>query len=80
MNEIKWDIRREERAWKEEAFSRYEMRPEKFEMSDGKLFFSEEERITLLALLLENVGVDKAILLGDFEVWREAVRAKETGK
>jgi len=26
-----------------------------------------------LALLLENVGIDKAIRLGDAEVWREAI-------
>lgn len=34
----------------------------------------ETQRLTLLALLLENVGVDQAVRLGDPEVWREAVR------
>jgi hypothetical protein len=32
------------------------------------------QRLTLLALLLENVGTDQAVRLGDPEVWRAAVR------
>jgi hypothetical protein len=52
---------------------RCELTPERFEMHDGKLFLSEEERLTLLALLLENVGIDKAILLGDPSEWRKAI-------
>ncbi|MBF0343766.1 MAG: hypothetical protein HQL06_06000 [Nitrospirae bacterium] len=47
--------------------------PEKFEMNDGKLFFEEEERINLLGLLLENVGIDKAITLGNPETWISAI-------
>ena len=34
----------------------------------------DTERLTLLALLLENVGIDRAVRLGDAEVWRAAVR------
>ena len=68
-----WDIRREGRAWGAEASSRYSLTPEKFEMVGGKLFWSEDERLTLLALLLENVGADKVVRLGDPAVWREAV-------
>ncbi|MFN8558236.1 MAG: hypothetical protein U0531_13140 [Dehalococcoidia bacterium] len=40
------------------------MTPEKFEMIDGKLFWSDEERLTMLALMLENVGIDAALRLG----------------
>ena len=43
-------------------------------MYAGKLFWEESQRLTLLALLLENVGVDQAVRLGDREVWRTAVR------
>ena len=46
---------------------------EKFEMIDGKLLWSDEDRETLLALLLENVGADRAVQLGEAEVWRTAV-------
>ena len=53
MTEKPWDIRREGRAWGEEALSRYSMTPEKFEMVRGKLFWSEEQRLTLFARLLE---------------------------
>jgi hypothetical protein len=64
--EVAWDIRREGRAWVAgEAMARFELTPEKFEMCDGKLFWSEAQRLTLLALLLENVGVDRATRLGN---------------
>ena len=72
--DVTWDIRREGRAWDErEAMDRYELTPEKFEMVDGKLFWSERDRQVLLALLLENVGADVAVRLGNADVWRAAV-------
>ena len=42
-------------------------------MVEGKLFWSEEDRVNMLGLLLENVGADRAVRLGDPEVWRAAV-------
>jgi hypothetical protein len=70
-----WDIRREGRAWVAgEAMARYELTPEKFEMSGGKLFWDDTERLTLLALLLENVGADRAVRLGNPDVWRAAIQ------
>ena len=47
----------------------------KFEVSRGKLFWSEETRRMVLAMLLENVGLDAAVRLGDPARWREAVAA-----
>jgi hypothetical protein len=75
MAEIEWDIRSEGRAWRAgEATERYQLTPEKFEMVGGKLLWSDEERETLLALLLENVGADRAVQFGKPEVWRAAIR------
>lgn len=69
-----WDIHREGRAWGNgEAWARYDLAPEKLEMIGGKLLWSDEERLTLLALLLENVGMDAAVRLGDPRLWRQAV-------
>jgi hypothetical protein len=45
------------------------------EMTDGKLFNSDEDRLHVLALLLKCVGIDAAIHLGPSELWREAVDA-----
>jgi len=42
-------------------------------MVKGKLLSAEEDPETLLALLLENVGADRAVQLGDPDVWRAAV-------
>jgi len=75
MPGIAWDIRRAGRPWSaNEARGRFALTPEKFEMVDGRLFWSEAHRLTLLGLLLENVGVDAAVRLGDPDVWRAAVR------
>lgn len=68
-----WDIHREGRAWGEEALNRLMLAPEKFEMIDGKLFYDDEQRLTLLAMLLENLGIDAAVRLGDPKLWREAI-------
>lgn len=69
-----WDIRRDGRAWSgEEARRRYALTPEGFELIEGKLFSSDEERRALLGLLLENLGADAAVRLGDPHVWLEAI-------
>jgi len=75
MAEIEWKILNEGRAWRgEEAWERYEEHtPKKLEMIDGKLLWTDEDRERLLGLLLENVGADRAVQLGDPEVWRAAV-------
>jgi hypothetical protein len=74
MAQPEWDIRNEGRAWRgDEAWGRYMLKPEKIEMVRGKLLGHDEDRETLLALLLENVGADRAVQLGDPDVWRTAV-------
>lgn len=70
---VAWDIRRDGHAWGDEAMSRYAMTPEKTEMVAGRLYGTEEERLTMLALLLENVGADKAVRIGNSDIWRAAV-------
>jgi hypothetical protein len=79
MSKIDWDIRRKGRAWSiEEVQQRYNLTPEKIELIEGKLFWTEEDRIQMLGLLLENVGIDQAIRLGKREVWREALAELDT--
>ena len=69
-----WDIRAKGRAWASgEGMDRYALAPEKIEMVKGKLFWSERERLNMLGLLLENVGAEKAVTLGDSSVWIAAV-------
>ena len=76
MRDSEWDIRREGRAWaRDEAMQRYQLTPEKMEMIEGKLLWEEDGRIKLLGLLLENVGVDRAVRLGNPDVWRAAARS-----
>jgi hypothetical protein len=48
---VTWDIQRDGRAWGDEAMSRYQMTPEKTEMVGGRLYGTEEERLTMLAVL-----------------------------
>jgi hypothetical protein len=76
---ITWDIRREGRAWTAEEFT---VRANRligldFEISGGKLFWSEETRQLILGMLLENVGMDATVRLGDLAAWKEAIAAAE---
>jgi hypothetical protein len=76
MADIEWEIRREGRSWtRDEMASRWPLTPEKFEAIDGKIFWSDEDRLNLLAMLLENVGIDVAIGLAPPDVWRAALDA-----
>jgi hypothetical protein len=69
-----WDIRNEGRRWEPgEVWERYSRTPEKIELIEGKLFWNDEVRLTMLGLLLELVGADRVVQLGDPEVWRRAV-------
>ena len=73
-DEVVWDIRDAGRSWEDgEAMDRYFMTPEKIEMVSGKLLWSDHDREVLIGLLLENVGADAAVRLGNPDVWRAAV-------
>ena len=72
-----WDIRREGRNWAGEEFDkRIYQAPEKIEFRGG-ILISEDQRLTVLAMLLENLGIDKAVLLGNPADWKAAVAELE---
>jgi hypothetical protein len=74
MSTPQWDIRNHGRPWtRDEAWERFELLPEKNEMISGQLTRSDEEREHVLGLLVELVGADRAVQLGNAEVWRSAV-------
>jgi hypothetical protein len=72
---IVWDIHREGRPWTRKEFDERANRlmELKFEIVRGKLFWSEETRRMVLAMLLENVGMDAAVHMGDPACWKEAI-------
>jgi hypothetical protein len=74
---IAWNIRREGRAWQtqDEIDDKYFSAPGKNELIEGKFYWSEADRLTMLGLLLEQCGADAAVRFGDPNVWREAVKA-----
>ena len=73
MERPPWDIRREGRRWtREEMEHRLYQAPEKIEFSGG-IFTSERERLTVLAMLLENLGIDRVVRLGKLEDWKAAI-------
>lgn len=80
-SEVEWKIEREGRAWDaDEAMPRYELTPDKIELIRGKVFWSDEDRLRMLGLLLENCGADAAVRLGDPDVWRRAVAGLDDPK
>lgn len=78
MRDSDWDIRGDGRSWGGTEFGqRADLRPEKLEIHDGRLLWDDEERVLLLGLLLESLGANRAVRLGDPEVWRAAVNRLE---
>lgn len=76
---IVWDIRRVSRSWTPEEFTTRADRllGVDLEVSKGKLFWSDETRMLILGMLLENMGMDAVVRLGDLARWKEAVAAVE---
>ncbi len=69
-----WDIDLDGRTWTvDEWYARGENLPEKFELIDGRMFWSQEERLALLAALLEQVGLTEAVRLAPRERWLAAL-------
>lgn len=70
-----FDIRRQGRKWgRAEIEQKYrQLCPEKIELIEGRMFWTDEERLSMLALLLENVGMDAAVSLGDPALWKQAI-------
>lgn len=72
-----WKIERKGREWKGEEFNkRIYQAPEKIEYVGG-IFINERQRLTVLAMLLENLGIDKAVQLGKPEDWKAAIAEVE---
>ena len=76
---VKWRIERNGRSWQsDEAIEKYELTPEKMEMIHGKIFWSDEDRVNMLGLMLENVGIDKMLgLFEDLSLLKGAIAEKE---
>ena len=77
MSATSFDIRREGRRWtSDESRQRINQAPEKIEFVNG-IFASERERLVVLGMLLENLGIDKVIQLGKLEDWKAAIPERE---
>ena len=80
-----FNIQRQGRKWdRAEVEQKYrKLCPEKIELIEGKMFWTDEERLNMLALLLENVGIDAAVSLGDPALWKQAIderlKARQAG-
>ena len=73
MKPIDWDIGREGRLWSDEEFEeRIGQAPEKVEFVDG-IFASDRQRLIVLGMLLENLGIDRAVQFGRLEDWQAAI-------
>ena len=80
LDAITFDIRREGRSWSGKEFEKsYLAMPEKMEAVDGKLYWNDEERLKVLGALLENIGIDGAVRLGDPRLWRQAIDELQPG-
>ncbi|UDF36883.1 UNVERIFIED_ORG: MbcA/ParS/Xre antitoxin family protein [Shinella sp. XGS7] len=72
-----WNIGRVGRTWTgPEGLEKLNRLPGRLEMVRGKLCLDEAQRLTLLAGLLENIGIDDVVKLGKLEDWQQAVAAR----
>ena len=73
MNPIQWNIRREGRRWTTEEFdARLYKAPEKIEFVGG-IFASKRQRLVVLGMLLENLGIDEVVEFGNLDDWKAAI-------
>jgi hypothetical protein len=73
-----FDIGLDGRRWNVDRFLALErVLPEKMELIDGKLFWSERERLGMLSAMLEQVGLREAVKLAPKELWLNALRQAE---
>jgi hypothetical protein len=80
MKPIDWDIRRQGRKWSNEEFDqRLYQAPEKVEYVNG-IFASDRQRLIVLGMLLENLGIDRLIGFGKLEDWKAAIEDLEEKK
>ena len=72
---MEFNIQRQGRKWSRTEIEQkyHQLCPEKIEMIQGKMFWTDEQRLNMLALLLENVGMDAAVALGDPVLWKQAI-------
>ena len=72
---MEFNIQRQGRKWnRTEVEQKYRnLCPEKIELIEGRMFWTDEQRLNMLALLLENVGMDAAVSLGDPALWKQAI-------
>lgn len=77
---LDWDIQLDGRAWGPEVRERYERTPEKLELIEGKLCWADGDRLALLGLLLENVGIRAAVRLAPADRWRAALDETTDGR
>jgi hypothetical protein len=77
MKSIEWDIRRKGRTWSNEEFDqRIYQAPETIEYVDG-IFASDRQRVNVLGMLLENLGIDQVVRFGKLEDWKAAIEDLE---
>ena len=78
IQEIDWDIQVEGHPWRGgKGLERLEGAPEKMEMMGGKLYWEDYERLYVLGMLLENVGMKDAMRLAPLDRWRRALEDLE---
>jgi hypothetical protein len=79
---MEFNIQRQGRKWnRTEVEQKYRtLCPEKIELIEGRMFWTDEQRLNMLALLLENVGMDAAVRLGDPALWKQAIDERMNGQ
>jgi hypothetical protein len=78
---MEFNIQRQGRKWSRPEIEQkyHKLCPEKIELIEGRMFWTDEERLNMLGLLSENVGMDAAVRLGDAQLWKQAIDERLKG-
>lgn len=76
--DVAWHLSRQGRSWSaDEMVAKLDLLPAKLEALGGKVCLTVEQRLVLLAALIENIGTDIVVALGDLDIWRASIAARE---
>lgn len=61
----------------DEMVVKLDLLPAKLEALGGRVCVTVEQRLMLLAALIENLGINIVVALGDLDIWRASIFARE---
>ncbi len=74
-----WPVERTPKRFSGDEFSAMVDRfPARVDCCDGMIGENHQQRLLMLAILIENVGIDEVVKIGPLQLWIDAVNAESS--